>query len=89
MNQEEIGILQKYAGKKIATLGQEILEGNIAINPKIFKKKDSCTFCQFQGICDFDSRLHGFEKKELEDMGIKELLEIYKEVNDAYKANKG
>ena len=77
MNQEEIGILQQYAGKKIEVLGQEILEGNIAINPKIFKKKDSCTFCQFQGICDFDSRLHGFEKKELEDM---EPEKLWKEI---------
>ena len=77
MNREEIEILQQYAGKKIEALGKEILEGNIAIDPKTFKKKDACTFCQFQGICEFDSRLHGFEKKELEDM---EPEKLWKEI---------
>lgn len=77
MNQEEIEIIQKYAGKKIEMLGKEIMDGNISMNPKTFKKKEACTFCQFQGICDFDSRLKGFEKRELEDM---EPEKLWKEI---------
>ena len=79
MTQEEIEILQQYAGKKIETLGREILDGNIAINPKTFKKKEACTFCQFQDVCAFDSRLHGFEKKELENL---EPEELWKEIRN-------
>lgn len=68
MNQEEFEVLQQYAQKKIATLGTEIIGGNISINPKVYKNKDACTFCQFQGVCEFDGRLRGFKKQELEDM---------------------
>lgn len=77
MNQEEIEIIQQFAEKKIESLGKEILDGKISINPKTFKKKEACTFCQFQGICDFDSRLKGFEKRELEDM---EPEKLWKEI---------
>lgn len=68
MNQEEIEVLQQYTQKKIESLGSEIMEGNISINPKVYKNKDSCTFCQFQGICEFDGRSQGFKKQELEDI---------------------
>ena len=73
MTGEEMEVLQQYTKKKIEALGKEILEGNIAINPKSLKKKDVCTFCKFQGICEFDSNLQGFEKKELEDPETEEL----------------
>ena len=77
MTQEEIEVLQLYASKKIQTLGKEILEGNIAINPKTFKKKEACTYCRFREVCEFDSRLQGFEKRELEDM---EAEKLWKEI---------
>lgn len=68
MSREEIEILQQFTEKKIEDLGKEILDGNISVNPKKFKQKESCTYCQFKEVCYFDSRLPGFEKKELEDM---------------------
>ena len=85
MTEEEIEVLQLYAQKKIETLGKEIMDGNIAINPKTFKKKEACTFCQFHEICEFDSRLQGFEKKQLEDMEAEELWKEIRAVAEKQK----
>ena len=73
MKEEQIDILLKYARQKVEHLGQEIADGNIAMEPKVFKEKDACTFCQYKDVCSFDSRLQGHEKKELKDMPAEEL----------------
>lgn len=73
MKEEQIDILLKYARQKVEHLGQEIADGNIAMEPKVFKGKDACTFCQYKDVCSFDSHLQGYEKKELKDMPAEEL----------------
>ena len=55
------------------------------INPKTFKKKEACTLCQFHEICEFDSRLQGFEKKQLEDMEAEELWKEIRAVAEKQK----
>ena len=77
MSEEEIGVLQKYARTKVESLGQEIADGNIAINPKVYKDRDACTFCQYKSVCSFDARLQGYEKERLVDL---ETEEIWKEI---------
>ena len=68
MSQEQIEILQKYANKKVESIGQDIAGGNIAIKPAVFKDKDACAFCRFKQVCSFDSKLQGYEKKDLGDL---------------------
>ncbi len=80
MTEEEIDRLQMYAGKKIKELGEKIAGGNIAISPISFKQKESCTFCKFKDICEFDARIPGFEKKKLEDMPQEE---VWKKIREA------
>ena len=77
MSEEQIEILQRYAEKKVESLGQEIARGNIAMNPKVYKDREACTFCQYKNVCDFDSRLQGHEKEKLKDL---EPEEIWKEI---------
>ena len=36
---KEIDVLLKYARRKVEELGKEIAEGNISMNPKVFKNK--------------------------------------------------
>ena len=87
MKEEQIEILLKYAKQKVTHLGQEIADGNIAMEPKVFKEKDACTFCQYKDVCSFDSRLQGHEKKELQDMPAEELWqEIRAKVEDNQEA---
>ncbi len=82
MNQEEIQQLQLYAQKKIEDLGREISQGNIAVSPVSFGKKESCTFCRYKDICEFDSRIPGYEKQKLEEL---ETEELWKKIREATK----
>lgn len=77
MTGEQIELLQQFAHKKVEELGREIKDGNIDLNPSVFKDRDSCTFCQYKEVCSFDPKLEGFKKRELEDL---EAEEIWKEI---------
>lgn len=85
MKQEQIETLQAYAMKKVESLGQEIAEGKITIQPAVFKDRDSCTFCQFKEVCSFDGRLQGYEKKQLKDLDEEE---VWKEIRNALELGK-
>ena len=83
MTEEEIELIQKFAGKKAAELGRSIAGGNVAVTPCNFKEEDSCTFCQFKSVCAFDARIPGYEKRKLEDIEEEELWKkIRKEVEE-------
>ena len=77
MSGEQIDVLIKYARQKVEDLGKEIAEGNIAMNPKVLKDRDACTFCQYKNVCSFDSGLPGYEKQELKAL---EPEEIWQEI---------
>lgn len=60
--------LGSFAAKKVETLGQEILNGNISINPYIRGNKNACTYCLFRSVCGFDERIRGFSYRRLVGM---------------------
>ena len=72
MTTEQMEVLQMYASKKIAELGNEIVNGNIAISPTTYKNRESCTFCKFKDICAFDPGVSGFKKRECKSMDQEE-----------------
>ncbi|MBR5597336.1 MAG: helicase-exonuclease AddAB subunit AddB [Lachnospiraceae bacterium] len=73
MTAEQIEVLQKYAKIKVASLGNEILEGNIAIHPVSNSSKEACTYCNYKEVCGFDTRLVGYTKKECQNMDESQL----------------
>lgn len=79
LEQEKIEQLQGYAEKKVRELGKEIADGNVAISPASFKKKESCTFCKYKDICSFDPRIPGYEKRMLKDLDAEEVWEKLRE----------
>ena len=72
MTTEQIEVLQAFAAKKVADLGNAIADGNIAIAPTIYKSREACTFCRFKEICAFDPGLPGFKKRECKSMDQEE-----------------
>ncbi len=79
MSTEQIETLQAYAAKKIAALGNEIADGNIAISPTTFKNKESCTYCAYKEICAFEPGLPGFQKRECKSMDTEESWSLIRE----------
>ena len=56
INYDDFIRLQKYTKKIIKDLSKEILNGNIDIKPYRNMQRTACDYCQYKGICKFDSK---------------------------------
>ncbi|HSQ87549.1 helicase-exonuclease AddAB subunit AddB [Romboutsia sp.] len=54
---EEFEIIRKYVKNRIKELCEDMLGGNISIAPYKNKDKNSCIFCNYSSICQFDTTL--------------------------------
>ncbi|MDR2043287.1 MAG: exodeoxyribonuclease V subunit gamma [Clostridium sp.] len=83
MSGEELKTVSEYVNHKIRSLGKEILDGRIALDP--YRKGgasadgDACTYCPYQKACGFDPAIPGFTKRELPSMGKAQILESMKQ----------
>ena len=54
---DEFNVIRKYVKTTINNICQDMLDGDISIQPYKNKDKNACTFCDFSAICQFDSSL--------------------------------
>lgn len=54
---EQFKDLQKHIRKLLKEILQQILSGDISINPYWMNKKTPCTYCKYKTICGFDVNL--------------------------------
>ena len=75
VSEEEMNRILTYAQKKAENLLSQIDKGDIAIAPFEIGNKDfdSCQYCGFKGICGFDERIAGFEKKRCPKVQLDDL----------------
>lgn len=66
---QEFQCMGSYVREKIAKEGQEILDGNIAISPYRQGDKNACTYCAYQAVCNFDTKLPGNQFRTLKKLG--------------------
>ncbi len=85
MDDEDLKFMSKYVDSKIRKMGQEILNGEISINPYTMDQNSACTFCEYQSICKIDSRLPGYQKRELEILSEQEIFEKMREIEEGGK----
>lgn len=74
MTTEQFELVSQYVNKKIKQIGQEILDGNITLNPYSMKKTDSCTYCSYKDVCGFDVRDSSLKKRTPEVLETDECL---------------
>lgn len=57
VNRKQFEYLQKYSNKIIKQISNEILSGNIDINPfyNTKNKKTPCDYCEYKSICNFNN----------------------------------
>ena len=65
--------LQKYIHNTVRELGQEIMEGHIAVNPYVKGQTSACTWCSYQSICGFDRKRRGYGYRNLDSMPKEEI----------------
>ncbi|MGL4912511.1 MAG: helicase-exonuclease AddAB subunit AddB [Romboutsia sp.] len=54
---EEFEVIRKYVKNIIKDICEDMLGGNIGITPYKNKEQNSCTFCNYSSICQFDTTL--------------------------------
>ncbi len=79
INKKQFENLQKYIEKIIKQISDEILSGNIKIEPyyKIKDKKTPCEYCEYKSICQFN-QVSKNNYKYISNMSKEEVLEAMK-----------
>ena len=53
----EFDNIQKMASDKAKTLAEEILRGEMSVNPYSYKLENACQYCVYKSVCKYDRRL--------------------------------
>lgn len=61
----EFHAITEYVKKKMDVLSCEIMKGEVAVNPYKLGEKTACDYCEFSGICGFDTKLPGYRYRRL------------------------
>lgn len=67
MSAEDLQMLSDFALHSMKRMGKEIIDGHIEKNPLNKGQTDSCTYCSYRSVCDFDERVPGFKMRVLEE----------------------
>ena len=59
LSEEDFADLRKKVADTAALRISEMLKGRVAINPMKTKDRSACTFCEYKGICRFDTIFEG------------------------------
>lgn len=68
MSGEDMKVLSDYASHKLIKISEEIISGDISLNPFEIKSgtstvvHDSCKYCDYKHICGFDEHMPGYVK---------------------------
>ena len=80
---EDYEIVSRFVNHKIRQFGRQILEGNIEVNPCEQGGRQSCTYCAYKGVCDFEEKIPGYHTRMLSSPPAEELLEkMQEEIHD-------
>ncbi len=71
--------ISQFVTHKIRQFGKQILEGNIEMNPCKQGIRESCTYCAYKGVCEFEEKLPGCNVRNLPSLHDDFLLEKMRE----------
>ncbi len=75
ISEEDMRMVSNYVNRKIRSLGREILDGTIAVNPCELGSEKACTYCVYKRVCGFDAGAEGYQPRKLEKLKAQEALE--------------
>lgn len=76
--------LSAFVNNSLKTMGEEILDGNTAINPYKQGTRTACDYCPYHSICGFDLKTSGFGFRRFKS---KKAEEIWKEIEEGGEAD--
>lgn len=75
---EQFESLREFVRGTIVNICEEILEGNISINPYKNNKKTPCEYCLYSAICQFDTSMRGNCYRFIKDISDQEFWDAIK-----------
>lgn len=72
---EDYETVSLFVSHKIRQFGREILNGTIAVNPCEQGGRQSCSYCVYQGVCEFEEKAPGYDMRLLPSPSKEELLD--------------
>lgn len=84
LNSEEMDLFLRFAEKKATDTLRKILHGYVKAEPVKGESSrgDSCTYCQYKGICMFDVQFRGCKFKSSAKISKEEFLDIARGTDD-------
>ncbi len=76
---EDYETVSQFVNHKIRQFGREILNGTISVNPCEQGGRQSCSYCVYKGVCDFEENAAGYDLRMLPSSSKEELLEKMRE----------
>ena len=61
LSEEDFAQLQEAVTEKVTEICRDFVEGKIDIHPMKTKTRSACTYCEYKGICRFDTAFDGCE----------------------------
>ena len=68
--------LKRYVNEKLKTVGREILDGVVAVNPYKQGKKTACDYCPYHAVCGFDLKTSGFGFRKFKPLKSEEIWPV-------------
>lgn len=82
VTEEEFTLLREYVNKKMIELCEEMLSGEVKIQPTKKSNKAHCEYCDFSAICQFDTSIKDNQYKVIVKKSQNEIWDsINKEIN--------
>lgn len=78
LDKEDFKALLDHVRRLIKEIGEEILKGNVKIEPFKKGKRTSCKYCQYTSICQFDNSFYENQYRNVKELTNKEVLEKIK-----------
>lgn len=76
----------KYALDKATEIGSDLVQGEINALPYEYKNNRPCKYCEFCGVCGFDSSIEGYRYRRLKTFTPDELWDV---LNKRYEEEGG
>lgn len=79
ISEEDMRMVSDYVNHKIRSLGREILDGTISVNPCEFGAEKACTYCVYKHVCGYEAGAAGYRPRKLAKLKAEEALEKMRE----------
>ena len=79
ITEEDMKVVSNFVNHKIRSLGREILDGTISVNPCELGSEKACTYCAYKHVCGFSGGAQGYQPRKFKKLKAEEALERIRE----------